>query len=228
MLKYLFGIIVGITLFITVSKLLGLAVLIGIGYIFTIKNNFLGDIEIIHSHIDEGIVYCKDFNGSYQKNGNAFKEMNNLIYKFRMEKQCKLISLYYDNPNTCPKEKQRATIGIYKKKENQEDLCINQEMEKYILENGFKKAIINTTKAIVGKWNYDMSSGMISYIVGIKKFYDKYMKLLSEESFQKETGLSDKNPSKVSVELFEDQDKVAFIIPYGNADSLMIHDSFNM
>ena len=101
-------------------------------------------------------------------------------------------------------------------------------MEKYILENGFKKAIISTTKAIVGKWNYDMSSGMISYIVGIKKFYDKYMKLLSEESFQKETGLSDKNPSKVSVELFEDQDKVAFIIPYGNADSLMIHDSFNM
>ena len=61
-----------------------------------------------------------------------------------------------------------------------------------------------------------------------KKFYDKYMKLLSEEAYQKKTGLSDKNPSKVSVELFTDKDKVDFIIPYGEVDSLMIHDSFNM
>ena len=228
MWKYLFGIILGIALFITVSKLLGLAVLIGIGYIFTIKNNFLGDIDIIYSKLNEGIVYCKDFNGSYQKNGAAFQEMNNLIYKFRMEKKCKLISLYYDNPNTCRKEKQRATIGIYKEKENEEDLCIDQEMEKYILENGFKKSIIKTTKAIVGNWKYDMSSGMISYLVGVKKFYDKYMKLLSEEAFQKKTGLSDKNPPKVSVEVFTDKDKVDFIIPYGEVDSLMIHDSFNM
>ena len=62
----------------------------------------------------------------------------------------------------------------------------------------------------------------------VKKFYDKYMKLLSEEAYQKKTGLSDKNPSKVSVELFTDKDKVDFIIPYGEVDSLMIHDSFNM
>lgn len=228
MLKYLLGFIIGLFVFFSVSKLLGLAIFIAIGYVFTIKNNFLGEIDIIHSQIDEGIVYCKDFNGSYQKNAAAFKEMNNLIYKFKMEKKCKLISLYYDNPDTCPKEKQRATIGVYKEKENEDDLCINQEMEKYILENGFKKAIISTTKAIVGKWKYDMSSGMVSYLVGMKKFYDKYMKLLSEQDFQKETGLSEKNPSKVSVELFEDQDKVDFIIPYGEVDTLMIHDSFNM
>ena len=93
------------------------------------------------------------FTGSYKKIGDSFKEAGDILKKFKMEKTYAIIGIYYDCPDKVPEGKQRASIGIYKKKST-DFINPNEELDKYVLKNGYKKSTIPSTPSLYSDWQF--------------------------------------------------------------------------
>lgn len=203
-----------------IPGLIGLAIIV-----YRVANSigFTRPIKFYKCGFAEGTVYTKDYTGSYKTLGPKFEEIKKILEKFKLEKTYSLISIYYDRPgkNEVPEDKQRASIGIYKKK-NTDFVHPNEELEKYVLENGFKKNQLPNSSSLFSDWYF---VNFFSLIIGIKKFYKALETSLSDPIFKKDYKLKDDN-IKVSVELYEPQGIVKFYIPTVNEEQFMIHDSF--
>lgn len=226
MYKYLILLAICIALFLIGSPIKALALLGFTILTFLYQQGFLRSLSLHKSTLDKGVVIYKDFTRAYSSNQPVFKEVCDLIMKFKLCDRVNLIGFYYDNPQKVPPEKQRASIGIYKKIDGDKQ-CISDEFDKYALENGYKKCIIEKTDVISSKWEYWMSFGMISFYIGMKQFWNKLVVLLQNKEMQKEMGVSGITEESIGIELYEGMNIVYFMAPFGNVDSLFIHESFN-
>ena len=200
-----------------IPALIGLAIII-----YRISNaiGFTRSIQIYKGNLSEGIVYTKDYTGSYKKVGEMFKESREILKRFKMEKTYAIIGIYYDYQDKVPEGKQRASIGIYKKKST-DFIKPNEELEKYVLENGYKKNAIPSTPSLYSDWYF---MNMLSLIVGIDKFYKELNLNLENETFRKQYKVKSKE-YKCSLELYDSPDVVKFYVPTTNEDKFMIHDT---
>ena len=223
MLKYAILLVVDLVIFKYIGFIPGLIGLAIIAYRVSDAIGFTRSIKFYRGAFVEGTVYTKDYTGSYKNIGSKFEEVQKILERFKLEKAYSLISIYYDCPgkSDVPEDKHRACIGIYKKKTS-DFIHSNEEFEKYVLENGYKKNTIPSSSSLFSDW-YFVNSFSLMY--GIKKFYNELGTSFTDPQFKKDYKLKGDN-IKVSVELYETKDTVKFYIPTVNEEKFMIHDSF--
>lgn len=200
-----------------IPALVGLAIII---YRLSNAIGFTRSIQIYKGNLNEGFVYTKDFTGSYKKIGDTFKKADDILKKFKMEKTYAIIGIYYDCPDKVPEGKQRASIGIYKKKST-DFISPNEDLDKYVLENGYKKSALPSTPSLYSDWQI---MNMFSLLIGVKKFYKELNVNLENETFRNQYKVKSKE-YKCSIELYDSQDVVKFYVPTTNEDKFMLHDT---
>lgn len=205
---YFLGVIPGI---------LGLAI-----GIYRIANEFgvFKTAKIFKGCFTSGHAYVKEFTGSYKSNGKMFEEANQIIQKFKKEKEYNVISIYYDNPDKTPEGKQKGVVGIYKKKLTSE-FQIDKEIESYALENGYKKAEFPMSTSLYCSWDF---TNPICMIFGIKKFYSELNKNYQNTQFRKQYKIV-KDTYDCCIEIFETKTKMVFYVPTVNEKAFMIHSA---
>ena len=192
-----------ISLGINIYKILSL---LGITWNPTI---FLGRFE-------EGLVYTKDYYGSYTNHKEAFLEASKIIETFKLKNYI-LIALYYDSPINVEESKLRSSIGIYRKKGFKE--IISEELDKYCEEKGYNKTELPETPSLYCIWEYFNYSSMIK---GIQKFYNSININLKNDNFKKKFNV-DESKIGTFIEVYEDiNSSMNFYIPIGNKQRFMI------
>lgn len=179
---------------------------------------FIRFINIYRSSFSDGTYFFKEYTGGYSKmSPQLFEAPNQIITKFK-NKKLSLCCVYYDNPSTTSEEKQRYTIGIFKMKTHLSNKA-DEELENYLLENGFKKAELPFVKSLYSKWEF---VNMTSMYIGLKKFYSKLTQELQNPEFVK---MFEIKSYKCSIEIYTEND-VTFYIPINKQEMFLVHSSF--
>ena len=201
------------------AGLLGLAISIG-KILYTL--GYMKSIKIFKTSFSKGIVFTKDYTGSYKNIYIAFKEAETLIHKFRLGNDYKIIGLYYDNDKT-PDDKKRACVGLYKKLVSQDDkVDLNLEDFGKDINNGFKISNFEATPALYATWDF---VNTFSMMIGIKKFYAELHDSLKNKYFRKNYKIESEEV-KVCIELYESDTSLKFYVPLTQQESFLIHDDF--
>ena len=181
-IKFAILFIVDIYIFWNFGKLFGF---LGLGIILYRLLNTLGLIrspQIYRGAFSEGIVYLKDYQGSY-RNPEPYKEVSNLIKNFKL-KDFQIIGIFYDKPGDVPEEKLRSSIGIYRKNQGFPD-PVSKELESY-----FTVSILLITSGSIISGLDDFTYDLVGYIVvfinnALSVIYAKV-----SEKFRKKNGIS--------------------------------------
>ena len=214
-IKFAILFIVDIYIFWNFGKLFGF---LGLGVILYRLLNTLGLIrspQIYRGAFSEGIVYLKDYQGSY-RNPEPYKEVSNLIKNFKL-KDFQIIGIFYDKPGDVPEEKLRSSIGIYRKNQGFPD-PVSKELESYFQTNNYFNSELPMTSCIYSSWEF---SNPFTMIIGISKFYSIMNKNLEDAVFRKMYKIKE-NP-KVTVELYQSESKIEFFIPIVNEDKFFVY-----
>lgn len=205
-----------------IVPLLILAVILGILIFFAVTSGLFKGINIYTNYLFEGVLYSKEYEGSYDNLGKIFEEMKTIIKKFKKEKHYLLMGIYYDNPankKTDP-NKCRATIGIFRKKIGG-SFKIDEDLESYVLsECNLQKHMIPKVKALYGKWEYKNSLVMQR---GISKFYTNLFANLQKPSYCK-TYKIEKEKLTCAIELYEKK-KINFYVPLEKMDEFKLYEA---
>ncbi len=214
-IKFAVLFIVDIYIFWNFGKLFGF---LGLGVILYRLLNTLGLIrspQIYRGAFSEGIVYLKDYQGSY-RNPEPYKEVSNLIKNFKL-KDFVIIGIYYDKPDEVEQNKLRYSIGIFKKKGSNKGK-INKDFENYCNKNNFYHVEFPDTASICSSWKY---SNFFSMMVGIAKFNQLIKKNLDDETFRNMHKITEK--PKIVIELYVNESDMEFYIPTANVDKFLVY-----
>ena len=212
-------VLLGVTIFLGYN--MGLTgFLLGIGItIYKVLNSIglIRSINISKLSFTGGLIYYKEYTGSYKKIGQNFEDLYNIIKKFKLSDYC-VIGIYYDKPNESNENNQKAVYGIYKKV-NVKNFKPNEDLEKYLTEEKFIKAELSNTNSLYASWEY---INMFSMILGITKFYQTLDKSLKDEHFKKQYRVKE-DQYKVCIELYDSENSLSFFIPLINHEQFMLH-----
>ena len=201
------------------AGLLGLAISLG-KILYSL--GYMKSVKIFKSSISKGILYTKDYTGSYKNIHIAYKEAVTLIHKFRLGNDYKVIGLFYDSENT-PDDKKRACVGLYKKLVSPDDK-VDLNLEDFCKDskNGFKISNFESTPVLYANWDY---VNTFSMLIGIKKFYAELHDSLKNKYFRKNYKIESEEV-KVCIELYESDSCLKFYVPLSQYESFLIHDDF--
>lgn len=176
-------------------------------------------IQIYTSHINSGIIYVKDYQGSYKQIGKEIYILLCMLKKFNLENTYSIFCIDYDNPLDVKtdKSKCKASVGIYKEKT--ENFETDKEIENYAKENEMVSKMIPKTRSLRGDWKY---GNFLAMIVGIKKFYLKIHEKLSDPKYCEEVNAR-KEEIKIAVEIYRPSGKINFNIPFENQEEFMLY-----
>ena len=194
--------------------------LIGIGItIYKVLNSIglIRSVNISKLSFTGGLIYYKEYTGSYKKIGQNFSELSNIIKKFKLSDYY-IIGIYYDKPNETKEENQKAVYGIYKKV-NVKNFKPNEDLEKYMTEEKFNKAELSNTNSLYTSWEY---INTFSMILGISKFYQTLDKSLKDKQFTKQYRIKE-DQIKLCIELYDSENSMSFFIPLINHEQFMLH-----
>ena len=214
-LKYIFFIAIDIYIFRNFGKLFGFLGLGIIIYRLLSVLGFLRSPKIYRGSFNEGVAYLKDYKGKYF-NPNAFKEALDLIRKYNLEGFV-LIGIYYDRPGNIPETEYKSSIGIYRRNVGFPD-PVPKEFEDFCEKNNYYFAELPSTSSVYSEWEY---SNHFIMMMGILKFYKNIKLGLEDASFRKMYKISEK--SNICVELYVNETKIEFYIPYVNEDKFMLY-----
>ena len=214
-LKYIFFIAIDIYIFRNFGKLFGFLGLGIILYRLLSVLGFLRSPKIYRGSFNEGVAYLKDYKGKYF-NPNAFKEALDLIKKYNLEGFV-LIGIYYERPGNIPETEYKSSIGIYRRNVGFPD-PVPKEFEDFCEKNNYYFAELPSTSSVYSEWEY---SNHFIMMMGILKFYKNIKLGLEDASFRKMYKISEK--SKICVELYVNETKIEFYIPYVNEDKFMLY-----
>ena len=206
---------VDIYIFMYIGKFYGF---IGLGIIcirFLYNLGILRSPKIFRGAFSEGMVYVKDYQGSYH-NPEAYKEALNLITTFKL-KEFLLIGIFYDKPGEVPEDKLRSSIGIFRRNVGFPD-PVPKEFEEYCKNNDYYSAELPMTSCLYSSWDY---SNFFTMMVGISKF-GKILKQSLEDVLFKKTFKIKENP-KIIIELYVSESKMEFWVPTVNENKFFIY-----
>ena len=184
---------------------------------------YMKSIKIFKRSFTKGIVFTKDYKGSYKNLQIAFNEVNTLKEKFHLDKSYKIICFFYDN-HKVEESKKRSSIGLYKKQSSNDDK-IDLNLEDFCKDknNGFKITVFeNSVPSLYSNWDF---VNFFSMMIGIKKFYDELHDSLKNKYFRRNYKIENED-IKVCVELFESDSNMTFYVPLNQIDNFLIHDDF--
>ena len=194
-----------ISCFITLYRLLNI-------YGFTKK------IQIFQNHFRPGICYIKDavdLNTNFTK---LFNDITNIIYQKKLN-DFGIIVFYYDKFAKVKENEQRFSIGIYKK--NYGNYVVKEEINEFLVKEGFRKHDLVDAKALYCKWDYFIN---ITKKIGIGKFYRLINAKLKSEKFMKAFNIEE-NQLKVAIEVYDEffgNKCLHFYIPFENVDKFIL------
>ena len=163
----------------------------------------------------DGIVFTKDYYGSYNNLQQAFNEAKKLISTYQL-KDFLIIGIYYDKADSPDQNKLRSSIGIYKPNRGFPDK-VPEEFERYCQNNEYNKNELPNTSSLYASWDY---FNTFTLITGIKKFKSILYSKLKDPSFKRLFKV-DENKVKVIVEVYKEKE-VNFYVPLLNVDKFML------
>ena len=163
----------------------------------------------------DGIVFTKDYYGSYNNLQQAFNEAKKLISTYQL-KDFLIIGIYYDKADSPDQNKLRSSIGIYKPNRGFPDK-VPEEFERYCQNNEYNKNELPNTSSLYASWDY---FNTFTLITGIKKFKSLLYSKLKDPSFKRLFKV-DENKVKVIVEVYKEKE-VNFYVPLLNVDKFML------
>ena len=163
----------------------------------------------------DGIVFTKDYYGSYNNLQQAFNEAKKLISTYQL-KDFLIIGIYYDKADSPDQNKLRSSIGIYKQNRGFPDK-VPEEFERYCQNNEYNKNELPNTSSLYASWDY---FNTFTLITGIKKFKSTLYSKLKDPSFKRLFKV-DENKVKVIVEVYKEKE-VNFYVPLLNVDKFML------
>ena len=163
----------------------------------------------------DGIVFTKDYYGSYNNLQQAFNEAKKLISTYQL-KDFLIIGIYYDKADSPDQNKLRSSIGIYKPNRGFPDK-VPEEFERYCQNNEYNKNELPNTSSLYASWDY---FNTFTLITGIKKFKSTLYSKLKDPSFKRLFKV-DENKVKVIVEVYKEKE-VNFYVPLLNVDKFML------
>jgi len=194
--------------------------LLGIGItIYKVLNSIglIRSINISKLSFTGGLIYYKEYTGSYKKIGQNFEELNKIIKKFKLSDYY-IIGIYYEKPNESNENNQKAVYGIYKKI-NIKNFKPNEDLEKFLTEEKFIKAKLLNTNSLYASWEY---INMFSMLLGISKFYKTLDESLKDKDFKRQYRIKE-DQFKLSIELYDSENSISFFIPLINHEQFMLH-----
>ena len=163
----------------------------------------------------DGIVFTKDYYGSYNNLQQAFNEAKKLISTYQL-KDFLIIGIYYDKADSPDQNKLRSSIGIYKQNRGFPDK-VPEEFERYCEKNEYNKNELPNSNSIYASWDYFNTFTLIN---GIKKFKSVLYSKLKDPSFKRLFKV-DESKVKVIVEVYKEKE-VNFYVPLLNVDKFML------
>ena len=194
--------------------------LIGLGItIYKVLNalGFIRSINISKLSFTGGIIYYKEYTGSYKTIGKNFGDIAEIIKRFKLSDYC-VIAIYYDDPEKTEENKQKAVYGLYKKI-NVKNFKPNEDLENYLKEQKFVKGELANTNSLYANWEY---VNIPSMMLGIKKFYETLHKSLKDDHFKKLYRIKE-DQFKLCVELYDSDTSMSFFVPLINHNQFMLH-----
>ena len=173
------------------------------------------NIIIYKGSFGDGIVFTKDYYGSYNNLQQAFNEAKKLISTYQL-KDFSIIGIYYDKADSPDQNKLRSSIGIYKQNRGFPDK-VPEEFERYCQNNEYNKNELPNTSSLYASWDY---FNTFTLITGIKKFKSTLYSKLKDPSFKRLFKV-DENKVKVIVEVYKEKE-VNFYVPLPNVDKFML------
>ena len=173
------------------------------------------NIIIYKGSFGDGIVFTKDYYGSYNNLQQAFNEAKKLISTYQL-KDFSIIGIYYDKADSPDQNKLRSSIGIYKQNRGFPDK-VPEEFERYCQNNEYNKNELPNTSSLYASWDYFNTFTLIN---GIKKFKSVLYSKLKDPSFKRLFKV-DENKVKVIVEVYKEKE-VNFYVPLLNVDKFML------
>jgi len=167
----------------------------------------------------EGTALTKDYLGDYFKQSEIFKEMGEILEKYKC-KDYQVIAFYYDSPKKVEEGKLRSSIGLYKKN-TMKTSPESEELEKYCLQNGFKKHNLPMARSLYSSWEF---FNITILLIGINKFNKIIGEKLKDASFKKLFKINEKE-IKYFINLYDNVNKIIhFYIPTMNSDKFFIFE----
>ena len=173
------------------------------------------NIIIYKGSFGDGIVFTKDYYGSYNNLQEAFNEAKKLISTYQL-KDFSIIGIYYDKADSPDQNKLRSSIGIYKQNRGFPDK-VPEEFERYCQNNEYNKNELPNTSSLYASWDY---FNTFTLITGIKKFKSTLYSKLKDPSFKRLFKV-DESKVKVIVEVYKEKE-VNFYVPLLNVDKFML------
>ena len=173
------------------------------------------NIILYKGSFGDGIVFTKDYYGSYNNLQQAFNEAKKLISTYQL-KDFSIIGIYYDKADSPDQNKLRSSIGIYKQNRGFPDK-VPEEFERYCQNNEYNKNELPNTSSLYASWDY---FNTFTLITGIKKFKSTLYSKLKDPSFKRLFKV-DENKVKVIVEVYKEKE-VNFYVPLLNVDKFML------
>ena len=173
------------------------------------------NIIIYKGSFGDGIVFTKDYYGSYNNLQQAFNEAKKLISTYQL-KDFSIIGIYYDKADSPDQNKLRSSIGIYKQNRGFPDK-VPEEFERYCQNNEYNKNELPNTSSLYASWDY---FNTFTLITGIKKFKSTLYSKLKDPSFKRLFKV-DESKVKVIVEVYKEKE-VNFYVPLLNVDKFML------
>jgi len=146
-------------------------------------------VEVIEKEVGPFEFIYKDYVGDYSKSGPIFDEVYKTLIINNIN-TTKGLGLYYDNPQTTPKEKCRAKVGVVLKEEDY------QKFES--IKDQYGRMTVEKTKAITTEFPY---KNKMSFFIGVIKAYPTLMKYAQEKGYN----------TPVAIELYE-SDKIIYMM----------------
>ena len=163
----------------------------------------------------DGIVFTKDYYGSYNNLQQAFNDAQKLISTFQLKDFC-IIGIYYDKADSPDQNKLRSSIGIYKPNRGFPDK-VPEEFERYCQNNEYNQSELPNTNSLYASWDY---FNIFTLINGIRKFKSTLYSKIKDPSFKRLYKV-DENKIKVIVEVYKEKE-VNFYVPLLNVDKFML------
>lgn len=142
------------------------------------------------------MVVGKEVIGPYSDVGKHMLDVDNKLRELGIN-STKGFGIYYNDPNTTPKEKCRSLVG---------NIVEIKDLEKIknLQLDGFKKDSIPVAKAVVSEFPI---KNTISYMIGPMKVYPKFSQYMTERNYK----------PVLSFEIYDmAQKKIIFVMQYSN------------
>ena len=174
--------------------------------------------QIFQFHFRPGFCYIKDAINIDTNFDKLFNDIRKMINERNLN-DFSIIVFYYDKFGEIKETEQNFSIGIYKKDNG--DYKISDDINEFLVKEGFRKHELFGAKALYCNWDYHNN---FTLKIGIRKFYNLIKGKIKSQNFLNAFNIIEKQ-IKVAIEVYDEffgNQKLEFFIPFENVDKFIL------